>query len=307
MTTIRVGLFERPPEPLAGPVPDGEAVRVVHLGARVRQPLAAVLAEPEHRGQGGDAQAPDVPAQEEAVLDLHDRAGGPPDREPEGAGEARAVEQRVDHDRVVLGGGRRDPVGDEVGELLGAGAADVDRDAAGRHPPPAHPADGAEVGAAQEAGPDLAPARLVGEAALADPEAGEAVRVGRQLAGRAVLRDREVVGRVEDLARDAALEDVHPHRLREELAEEDEGDRVDARAVAGQRVLGPEAQLVVRVVVDPPDRLRRRHRRRDVGPRRQLAGALDQSLEAERLGRPEPQARLGGQGQGRCGDERQEA
>ena len=78
--------------------------------------------------------------------------------------------------------------------------------------------------------------------------------------------DGEIVRRVDDLARLAVLDRVHPHRLGEEAAEELEGDRVGARAVAEQRVFRPEAQLAVRVVVDPLDHVRRRHRRRDVGP-----------------------------------------
>ena len=84
--------------------------------------------------------------------------------------------------------------------------------------------------------------------------------------------------------------------LREEAAEELEGDRVDARAVAEQRVLRPVAQLAVGVVVDPPDDVGRRLRRRHVGPGGHGPGPLDQEIEAERLWFAEAQTGLGRKG-----------
>jgi hypothetical protein len=141
----------------------------------------------------------------------------------------------MDHDRVVLAGGRGDPVGDEVREFLGPGATHVERDTTGRHTPLTHPADGTEVGSAQEAGPDLPPALLLGEAALPDPETGKAVGVRRQMARGAVLGDGEVVRFVEDLARDAVLEGVHPHGLGKELAHELEKDRIGPGPLPNRR------------------------------------------------------------------------
>ena len=147
------------------------------------------------------------------------------DHEAEGAADARAVEQRMDDDRVALAGRRRDPVGDEVREFLGRAAGHVQRQAARRHADLSQLAHRPEVGRAQEGGPGLALRPVALQPALLDPESREGVGVGRQLARRAVLRDGEVVWRVDDLPRLAVLDRVHPHRLGEKAADKLEGDR----------------------------------------------------------------------------------
>ena len=227
------------------------------------------------------------------VLDLHDHAVIAVDVEAECAADARAVEQRMDHDRVALAGRRRDPVGDEVGEFLGRAAGDVERQAARRHADLSQLAHRPEVGRAQERGPGLALRPVALQATLLNPESCERVGVGWQLARWAVLRHGEVIGRVDDLPRLAVLDRVHPHRLGEKAADKLERDRIGARAVTEQRVLGTKAQLAMCVIVDPTHHVGRRLRRRYVRSGGLRLRALDEQLEAERLGGTESQTGLG--------------
>jgi hypothetical protein len=187
-------VVERAPDPLACPVPDREPVGIVHLRAPVRDLLAPVLGVPEHRRQGCDPQPFDVVAQEQMVLDVHDHAPVAVGHDPEGAANAGPIEQGMDDDRIVLGGRGRNPVGDEIRELLGRAAGNVQRQAARRHADLPELADGTKIGRTEEGRPRLPLGPITLQPALLQPEPRKAVGIGRQLAGRAVRRHGEVVG-----------------------------------------------------------------------------------------------------------------
>ena len=189
-----------------------------------------------------------------------------------------------------------DPVRDEVRELLGQVAGDVECQPARGHADLALLAHRAEIGGTQEGCPGLALPPVALQPALLDPQAGKAIGAGRQFPGRAVVGDGEVVGRVDDLARLATVDHVHAHRLRKEAAEELEGDRVDPGPVGEERVFGSVAQLAVRVVVDPAHHVGCGLRRRHIGAASHSLRLLDQQLVAERLRLAQVQPGFGGQG-----------
>ena len=73
-----------------------QAVGVVHLGTEVVEVPLRVLAVEEHARERRDAELLDVVAQEEPRLDVDARLLAGRHHEAVGAGDARAVEQRVD-------------------------------------------------------------------------------------------------------------------------------------------------------------------------------------------------------------------
>src|SRR5690606_40751499 len=64
-------IVERSPDPLAGPAPHGQSVRVVHLGAPVDPLRLLLLRVPVHRGEWRNAKPLDVAAQMDLIVDVH--------------------------------------------------------------------------------------------------------------------------------------------------------------------------------------------------------------------------------------------
>ena len=94
---------KRPPDPLAAAHADGQAVGIMHLRAEVVEAAARVLAEPEHAGHRGDAEAFDFAAGEKHGLHLDDRLVSGKHLERVGSGVGRAVEQGVKPGVGVVG------------------------------------------------------------------------------------------------------------------------------------------------------------------------------------------------------------
>src|SRR5690606_2055188 len=105
-------------------------------------------------GEGSDAEAADVLAQEDGALDIHDDRLRPLHHETIGSRNARTVEKGIDRDRVGSGLGRLEIDMGEVRELLvPAEDRHVDGEAAGRETVLVELADGPEIGGAQEGDP----------------------------------------------------------------------------------------------------------------------------------------------------------
>src|SRR6185437_16181483 len=120
----------RAPDALAGAGPDRQAVRVVDLRAPVVGRRTVAGAVPVHAGQRREAEQADRLAEVQLVLDVLHQAGGRAlVADAERAGEAGAVQQRVDHQPL---GRLLEPERGEAGELLASRADRVDGDAAGR-------------------------------------------------------------------------------------------------------------------------------------------------------------------------------
>ena len=260
----------------------------MHLGPPVRVGPAVALVEPEHRGEGSDAEPRDIAAEKEVLFDLDQDAAGAPERQPERAGDAGPVQERMNDDRVVGVRGTCEPVGDEVRELLGLRAAGIGRNAARGKADLAQFADRPPVGGTEAGRPRLAVRPASRGAAFAQPEPGERRRLRRQASRNMVVRHEKVARIVEDLAREAVLEHVHPHGLGRIAADMHQGD---GKGAVGTDCLGRvESDPAVGVIVDLVDDLRIGPGRCAIGLRRPPARLADQPCETEglRLTQPHP-------------------
>ncbi len=178
----------------------------------------------------------------------------------------------------------------EVGEFLRpVGDGDVERHPAGREAILPQFADRAEIGGAEKGDPVVLAPVEGPVARFLNAQAGEA-RARRQVARGGIGRHVEIGLLVDDLARLAALDHVHPDRLLEKQAEMEEGDRERAGPVGEQGVGVLVADLAPFLVVDLLQHLGRGPRRRLIGLMCALAGLLLEELVGERDRRLELEA-----------------
>ena len=238
-------IVERPPDPLARPAPHAQSVRIVNFRAPVDGVRFGLLRVPVHRGQGRDAQAVDVAAQMDLLLDVHGHGLVAPHEEAKRTRDARAVEQSVNgHLAGAIRWGLDVDIR-EIRKLLGhAGHGGIDRDATRRDTVLIIGPDGPEIGGTEKSDPVvLAPVERLATPprmaipALLEAESGEACAF-RQFARESVGGHVEIFGPVDDLLRFAVNHDMHVHRFLEILAEVKERHRKLARALREQRVLG---------------------------------------------------------------------
>ncbi len=272
-----------PPQPLALAGPQRQAVAVMDFRAPVGGFLPFVFAVPVHAGQRRDAQPRRGRAEEQFAMHLHGHraavvAGAV---EAVGAGDGRAIQQRIDlHHRCRL----LQPELAEAGKFLRARTGGVQRDAARARAILVLLAVGAEIAGALEGQP-------VGGLVLCvqDTEAGKA-----QPAQRARIQSAaaivEIVGTIEQLAGLAVFDRVNDDGFGGIAAEMEEGGGIFVLS-APQHVIGARPDLLHGVEVDALDD------RFGMGRCRfeRLAGAFfgeaDQVGKAERPGRSQARAR----------------
>ena len=258
----------------------------MHLGTPVDGRAAVVLAVPEHAGERSHAESRHVGAREQLGVDGHDDRLAARCLEAIGAGDARALEQRIDRHAVELLAWFAEPELREARKLLRLRHGGVDRDAARR----------GAVLAARPAAPEIARA-LEGEpvdvavAPVHDAESGESEIVGK-LRGKRRVAVNEIAFLVQNRTRLAVCDGVDGDRLAVELVDVEEAHR--QRVVLEQRAVRPEFDLLNGVEVDRLHH-RRRPRRRGVGLRCPRAREIAQAFVAERLRRPVAQAAAGAQ------------
>ena len=146
----------------------------------------------------------EVDAREERRLDVHRRRQPGPDGEAVGAGNARAVEQRVDDHGVAVGDRRLDPESPEEREFLAFGLAHLERQPARREAVELILAERAEIARALEDGDLVEAVRRID--APVQPDPGEADILLRQGLGED-LAGSEHVRRVGEVVRLAAFDD----------------------------------------------------------------------------------------------------
>ena len=179
------------------------------LAAIVVDADAVVGAEEVHAGQWRDADLGDVGAKEQAGVDRHHGAVARCHVEAVGAGDARAVEQRADLQRIARIARAQHPEMGEGRELLGLAEAGLEGQAARRDAEAGVAGHRPEIAGAQE-GQQL----LRHPAILEQVVDAKACKAGilRQRLGNLDLAEVEQRLVVEDLARLALLDHVHPHR-----------------------------------------------------------------------------------------------
>src|SRR5690606_7712677 len=201
---------ERPPKLLAGAVPDGKALRIVHGGAEIVDADAVMRAEEEHAGERRDADLIDLDARIERGAHLgHGLFAGMQD-EAIGAGDARAVEEGMDDEEIGLRRRLLDPELAEDREFLAARIAGVEGKAARRQAIGLAARHGAEIGGALEDDELVEIVRIVDRRVHA--EAGEAeVAAVRALVDEPAIGEH--VGREAQMAALPAGDDVDVDRL----------------------------------------------------------------------------------------------
>src|SRR5690625_4092406 len=112
------GIVQGAPDALAGPRPDGEAVTIVNPRMPVGGAVAVMLAEPVHGHERGYAETLDRAAEVEFRLDFHDHAAFVPHVEAIGAGQAGALQQRIDDYLSAVLRGSLHPEAGKVREFL---------------------------------------------------------------------------------------------------------------------------------------------------------------------------------------------
>ncbi len=216
----------------------------MNLRAPVPIHAAVVFAHLVHAGAGRDAQPLDRLARVKRAVDVHQQHVAIGDGEAISTCHAGRIQQAINHQRVGVGGGLLQVVGDEVRKLLRPAHAGVDGQATRRLPVLAFLANGAEVAGAQE-GREIA----LGIPAGVQAEAGK-TEVGRQLAAMhaalAVVERRRVIGQFMCLAIDHV---EHAHRRMEIQAQVEEPGLEFPRLVGPQRVILAVADGLVLVPV----------------------------------------------------------
>ena len=152
----------------------------------------------------------------------------------------------------------------EVGKLFRPiSDRNVDRDAARGQAILPEFADRAEIGGAEEGDPVVLVPVERAVSRLLDAQAREA-RALRQIARRRIGRHVEIGLVVNDLARLAAVDDMHPDRLLEKQAEMEKCHRKLARSVGEQGEIVAVADFPPFLVIDLLQHLWRGTRRRNV-------------------------------------------
>jgi hypothetical protein len=274
----RLRVVEGAPQPLAGREAEEDAVGVVHLGPPVVEPPRRVLAVVEHGGERADAELVDLATEEEAHLDLHGRLLPRRDDEPIGAGHARAVEQREDHQILRAGSRRHEPEFPEPRELLAPRLRRVDREPACRQPEHLVASHRAEVGRAEE--DDDFVVVVASLERVVDAEAGVAELL-RHAAGELVLAVVELARREAQRRDDARLHDVDAHDAVVEQPRMEELHLERQLPVPPERALGAKADVAPLIVGELEEPVRHLALRLLVRIASQIAGFLDHVLEAE--------------------------
>jgi hypothetical protein len=105
---------------------DQKTVGVMHLRAKVPVIRSRGFAMPKHTRERGDPQRLDRVPREEHRFHMRNRSRTGPDHKPVDTRDARAVEQRIDHNLLGIRRGSLDPKFLEYGKLLAAGLARID-------------------------------------------------------------------------------------------------------------------------------------------------------------------------------------
>ena len=226
------------------------------LRAPVDRCLLLGLGIPVHRGERSDAEARDLRAREHRGLNVHHHALGAGHQEFEGADDRGTFHQSVERDRVA--NARLDIEVGEVGKLLRpVGDRNIERDPSRRQAILPQFADRAEIGRAEKGDPVVLMPIQRSIARFLNAQAGEA-NPFRQIVRRRIGRHVEIGLVVNDLARVAALDDMHPDRLLEKQTEMEEGHRKPARSVGEQCVIVAVADFSPLLVIDLLQHLLRR-------------------------------------------------
>ena len=205
---------QRPPDALAFAGPQRQPVAIVDFRTPVGGIAPLILAVPVHAGERRDAQLRDVGPEEEFGAHLHDRAALLCGIELIGAGQAGAVEQRVNRDRRMAGLRLRQPELDETGKLLlGRRRDGIDGNAAGRAAVLIVLSRAAEVACALERQPIGDGLRPVHDAKTRKAE------VLRQFFGQAGGAILEILWRIDHPPRRTAGQDIDLHRQRVEFVD----------------------------------------------------------------------------------------
>ena len=124
---------QRPPDPFVLAGQHLQAGDIVDVGADVVRPAMVERAEGVGRAHRAHAQFVDRDAGDKREFGVDDRRFERAQREPEGAGQARRIEQRVKNDHVGGRAGLLDPQAAEKRELLAGIVAGANRQPARRH------------------------------------------------------------------------------------------------------------------------------------------------------------------------------
>lgn len=114
-----VAVFERAVVEVAAAEFHQEAIAVVHFGAEVVGARVGVFAEPEHAGEGGEAELLDGSAEGDFGLDIDGGFGAWGDGELVGTGDAFAFEQGMSDEGLCVFGRFFEVELGEVGKLFG--------------------------------------------------------------------------------------------------------------------------------------------------------------------------------------------
>ena len=243
----RVRVVERPPQPLTRIEVQQQPVRVVHLGTEVDGRLQGVLAVEEHAGERRDAQHRDRAPQKHTRLHMHHRLVAGFDREAIGAGDARPVEQGIDHQVLGVSGRAHQPELAEVGKLLRCRRDGVDGNPAGGEPVDLAAPEGAEITGADEHDQLVVIVRPVQR--VVDAESGVAEVCGNPV-GKVVLAVVELIAGELDGPHTGAVDDVDGHGAVVVQARVEELHLKGQVLIPPQRALRLEADIAPLVVID---------------------------------------------------------
>ena len=257
----------------------------MHGPAVIIDAAAVVRREIVHAGQRRDAGQRDLDAREDAGLHVEDGLLARPDGEAKGRGRARAVEQRMDHQRSGAGKRPLQPEGAEQRKFLAGRIGGLDGEAARREA--VAEVLGRRPGNSLRRGMRRARRRGRAGSAVGDPEAGEAQVFGRRRLSAQGVAEREQVGAVGDGSGSPVghLEQVHARSVQEAAVEGLELDRQPC--VPPQGALGIVADVAVLVVAEAAQRPRQGGVGRAVRAGRELArhGPHGLGIEGRRPGR----------------------
>src|SRR6185437_11371994 len=246
-------IVERPPYALALARPKRQAVAVVDFGPPILATARIVLAVPEHAGERRDPQSLDRISREKIHVHGHNGALGTFGIDPIGAGNAGAIQQRVNGHGVRTLRLAKPEFG-KARKFLRPRHRSVDGNAARRRAILVLIAGRAEITCALERKPIG-----VFAGAVHHPEAGE-TEVRRQLfveTGPAVI---EIRRRIENLARRGAIHDVDADRLLDITIEMEKADREIAGSLRPKAIFRLELDFLIEVETDRLDELGRRRR-----------------------------------------------